>query len=56
MSKKMMDAPESSESSMDDKQAYFLSNEATNMESSIIFETDREIAISVDLDISPPTV
>ena len=56
MSKKMMDAPERSENSMDDEQAYFLSKEATNMESSIVFEIDREFAILVGLVISPPTV
>lgn len=56
MSKKMMDTAEGSENSMDDKQAYFLSKEATNMESSIVFEVDREFAISVNLDISPHTV
>lgn len=49
MSKKMMDASERSEDSMDDKQAYFLSKKATNMESNIVFEIDREFAISLVL-------
>ncbi len=56
MSKKMMNNVEGSENCIDDKHAYFLSNEAKNMESSMVFKVDREFAISVGLDVSLRTV
>lgn len=51
MSKKMVDASERSEKSMDGKGLNFLSKEATKKESSIVLEADKDFAISMVLDV-----